>query len=529
MDEHGGIVEFAERSAKDSFTLFIGDFSSAALLAVSSIIIARLLGPEGYGIYSISFAAPALIISLIGLGLDSAAIRFPAKYIAEGHVSSVPHFIRTIVFFRFLIGLSASLLCLTLSDFMAATLLNRPSVTPYIRLLSALVLFETLFSLIYGLFIGLNSASGASTVKVLMAAFKGAAAPILVILGFGVYGALFGHMLGYIIPSLVGLLMLYMRYYRRLNFRPEGDRGPAEDSHLRAILRFSLPLYFSSLVALLFGNYQAILLARYASDSEVGCFRAAVNLSTIITVVVSPIITALFPTFSRLNSSGLKERIGDFLNLSVKYSSLVIVPLSALLACISNYLVDVVYGSGYIQAGSYLALYSAIYMLVGLGSGIFISLFNGLGETGLTLRVNLIGFVVFAAISPLLAGAYRVYGIIISLLTSNIISTLYAYSLAWRRLGVRLNFSASARIYVSSATSAAPTAIIVYCMKLPSIIGLVVCSIAYAAAYMTAAPILRALSWEDLRNLERIFGGIRPLKSLFRIIAVYMGRLMDLA
>ncbi|MEM2714586.1 MAG: hypothetical protein QXL45_02555 [Candidatus Bathyarchaeia archaeon] len=36
--------------------LFVGDFSSAALLAVSSIIVARLLGPEDYGIYYILLA-----------------------------------------------------------------------------------------------------------------------------------------------------------------------------------------------------------------------------------------------------------------------------------------------------------------------------------------------------------------------------------------------------------------------------------------------------------------------------------------
>lgn len=80
-----------------AFVLFVGDFSSATVLAVSSIVIARLLGPEGYGIYYIRFVVPVLMISLASLGLDSAAISFPAKYIAEGKNELALRFIRMVL------------------------------------------------------------------------------------------------------------------------------------------------------------------------------------------------------------------------------------------------------------------------------------------------------------------------------------------------------------------------------------------------------------------------------------------------
>ncbi|MEM2167769.1 MAG: oligosaccharide flippase family protein, partial [Candidatus Bathyarchaeia archaeon] len=299
------------------------------------------------------------------------------------------------------------------------------------------------------------------------------------------------------------------------------------DCHLKETIKFSLPLYVSSLLALLLSNYQAILLAKYSSDLEIGCFRAAANISMILTVIVSPILLALFPTFSRLNSHGFRERIGEFLNLSVKYSSLIIIPLAALLACVSRYLVDVIYGAGYIQAGDYIVFYSMIHMLIGLGSGIFISLFNGLGETSLTLRVNIINLAIFMTIAPLLADPYSVPGILTSLLISNLITTLYAYDMARRRLGINLNLSASARIYASSIISAVPAAVMAYYLNMPGIVGLVSCSVIYAIVYLTVAPILKAINMEDLRNLERIFGGIRLLKPLFRVIAVYESRVMN--
>ena len=63
----GELVDVAEQSVRGSLILFLGDAASTIILAVGSILIARFLGPEYYGIYSITLAVPAIIISLIGL------------------------------------------------------------------------------------------------------------------------------------------------------------------------------------------------------------------------------------------------------------------------------------------------------------------------------------------------------------------------------------------------------------------------------------------------------------------------------
>lgn len=533
MELPSDIMDLAGSSARDSFVLFVGDFLSAAMLAISSILIARFLGPENYGVYSLSFVTLALVISFAGLGLDSAAIRFTAKYIAEGRRWHTTRFLKVVLAFRFATGIFASFIYFILSDAFAVFLLDRPDLTPYIRLLSMLVLFETLFSLLYGFFIGLNTTKYASTIKILMATFKGVAAPILVLLGLGVYGALWGHMLSYIVPSIMGLLILYLHYLKCLKMEDSPEQwgtshvNSIEVGCLRETIKFSLPIYASSLLNLLLSNYQAILLARCSSDIEIGCFRAAVNISTILTVVSTPIIMALFPAFSRLNSRRLKEEISNFLHLSVKYSSLIIIPMAVFLACTSNYFVDVVYGASYILAGEYLTLYSIIHVLIGLGSGIFISLFNGLGETSLTLRVNILSLAIFMTIAPLLAVPYGVKGVIISLLASSLISTLYARDLAVKKLGINLKFFTSAKIYASSAVSAIPALFFTYFTKLPSIINLVLVLAIYTVTYLTVAPVLKAVDEVDLKNLERIFGRIRLLKPVINVLMGYEVRIMS--
>jgi O-antigen/teichoic acid export membrane protein len=150
------LVEVAGQSVRGSFLLFLGDALSTVVLAVGSILLARFLGPEYYGTYSITLAIPAILISLIGLGLDSAVIRFSARFRSESRAELLLSLIRSVTAFRLALSLIVWLLCFLYSDFLASTLLNRPEAGFYIRVSSFLIIFQALFNLLYSLYVGLD-------------------------------------------------------------------------------------------------------------------------------------------------------------------------------------------------------------------------------------------------------------------------------------------------------------------------------------------------------------------------------------
>jgi len=76
----GRLVEVAEDSVRGGFFLFAGNASQLVVLAVASIVIARLLGPEDYGLYSLSLVVPSILAGLVDFGIVSALIRFLAKF-----------------------------------------------------------------------------------------------------------------------------------------------------------------------------------------------------------------------------------------------------------------------------------------------------------------------------------------------------------------------------------------------------------------------------------------------------------------
>ena len=73
----------AKVSAKGGFNLFWGLAISSIISSVGIIIIARLLSPEDYGLYSIALIAPNLIKTFRDLGMDQSTIRYTAKYNQE--------------------------------------------------------------------------------------------------------------------------------------------------------------------------------------------------------------------------------------------------------------------------------------------------------------------------------------------------------------------------------------------------------------------------------------------------------------
>jgi O-antigen/teichoic acid export membrane protein len=65
----------AQKAAQGRLFLFIGNASSTVILAVGAILVARLLGPSSYGLYTLSLIIPTLLVSLSDAGMNFALVK----------------------------------------------------------------------------------------------------------------------------------------------------------------------------------------------------------------------------------------------------------------------------------------------------------------------------------------------------------------------------------------------------------------------------------------------------------------------
>lgn len=519
MPHENEIMQIAEHSAHGGYYLFVGNTLSTGILAISSIIIARLLGPADYGLYSLSLVVPSILIGLIDFGIPSAITRFSAKFRAEDKNPEARNIIRAGLMLEVTVGLIASAFCFLFSDLLATYIINRPEAGFYVKVVSFLILFQTLFNAINSALIGLDRMKNNALIMTIRAFVKILLSPLLILLGFGIFGALLSHISCYAVAVAVGIASLSLMFPRNYN------DNRSHSKTLKVMLRYGAPLYMSALLGLFMLQYQTIILAFFASNIEVGNYQVATLFTTAMALITYPFI-ALFPAFSKLSTQN--GQLGQFFKRSVKYTALLLVPASVAIAVLSRDLVYVFFGSEYSLASIFLAFYILLGLYAGLGSGVFQYLFSGIGRTDVILKANLINIVVFIPLAPLSIQLYGVIGLIMSLFIYNFCSLLYLLLTAIRKINVDMDASSSAKIYLASIISALLLFAFLQYSQFSSLLNLILGSIIFCVAYLTLLPLIGIISFTDIEIFRQVSGKIRSLRVILKLLLQYETKILKL-
>ncbi|XHH08916.1 MAG: oligosaccharide flippase family protein [Candidatus Bathyarchaeia archaeon] len=514
------LFEIAKCSAKGGLFLFAGNTLSLFILAVSSIVVARFLGPDAYGLLSLALVVPSLLMGLLDFGVNSALTRFSAKLKAEGNSQLAANLLKSGLIFKFLIGLIMSFVCLFFSDAFSIYLLSRPDLGPYIRLASFLVLFQTLFVAFNSSFTGLDKMHCNALTMNVQAVMKTALSTVLVVAGFSIVGALIGHITSYLIASITGCIV-FMKLYKGLG----SNTGKIKDSfeNIRVMISYGFPLFLSTLLTLFQGQYQTIILAFFASNTEIGNFSIAITLSSLLNVLIFP-INALFPAFSKVKSHS--DDLKLIFKTSAKYTALLIVPTVVFLSLLAKELFYILYGSSFNLAPLFFQIYSLNFLLTGLGSAVLTYLFNGVGETKIVFKYSLINLLVFLPLAPMLAMFYGVIGIILAFLVSNALSVFYGLFAAAVKIHVKLEFKESIRIYVSSFLSAIPVVLLIS-TAISGFTSLLLSFSIFFLVYFAILPLTGAIDNSDLENFRIMFGNLKPVWAILKPVIIIESKLLS--
>jgi len=503
------LAKIAEDSTRGGFFLTLGNLVSNLVSAISVFIIARILGPELYGLYSISTVVPLLLLLFIDPGINQGLIKYSASLRVKGEEYRIPKLLFHGLSFKALFGLAAGLVCLIYSSEFARVILNRPEIAPFIQLASTLIIFQAIFETIGSAFIGMDRTEYSALIMNIQAGTKAAVSSLLVILGLGVIGALSGYIIGLIVASVIGISIFFYKIYRSLN-RQRDNRDVNFSSNLKLLARYGLPLYLSALVGGFAYQYQSILLAIFTPNQDVGNYRAALNFTVVISTFSIPMATALLPAFSKMKPES--EDIKKFFRLSVKYTSIIILPIATLMILYSNGIVGIIYGEDYATAPYFLSLSAIQYYLIGLGSLVLGSFFNGLGETKTSSKISLMGSFIFIAVSPALIWLFKVSGLIISSLVSSLAASLYGLSIAKSRFKVQIEAKKVIRIYLASLMPVIPLLLIQRILPSVGLYQMAIGATLYLAIYLITIPLARIVTKSELEETKTILYKIKPLK-----------------
>ncbi len=518
-------ADIAKTSAKGGFNVLWGLVVSSLISALGVVFIARLLGSDAYGLYTIVLTAPNLILIFRDWGVTYAMIRFTAKYRAEGRMDEVRSIIFSGLVFEFVSGLVLCLISFALSDYIAGSMFNRPTLGPLMQIASFYILASAIVSAVSAAFTGLERMALNSVMTICQSIIKTALIIGLVLVGFGTSGAVIGLVGATFLAGLVGIVLL-LTIYKTLP-KPFSLKLEVKE-YLKEMLSYGIPLSVAVIVASFMAQYYAFLLPiHYVSDNTmIGNYGIAQTFIVLIGFVSTPITTMMFPAFSKLDHQKNKETLKHVYQFSVKYASLLVVPVVAMIMALAQPGVNILFGDTYSSAPLFLALLAIGYSYAAFGNLSTSNLINSQGHTKFILKTTILTACVGIPIGSVLVLNFGVIGLIITSLIEGLPSMVISLYWIRKNYGVTVNWGSSAKILLSSAIAAATTYTVISVTAFNSWIELLLGAAVFVFSVAVALLLTRAISLQDVNNLRLTVKGLGVLGSIVDKILVFIEKIM---
>jgi O-antigen/teichoic acid export membrane protein len=300
----------------------------------------RYLGPETYGIYGVVLSLMTTINLLLTTGFPQGA----SKYIAEDNVklsSIVRHSTRIQVLFSLLIfaiyfGLAGVI----------ANLFNDPNLTLYIRISASVIPFYALYAIYSdGYLNGLREFGKQARTLTVASVAKVGMVFLLVLLGLSVKGAI----LGYLLAAVVGWLLAW-RYL--------GAVGESSANfEWSKLVKFGIPAtLFAAMLYLIMSIDLFAVKAISGEDVDTGLYTAATTIAKVPYFIFGGLALALLPSISRSTSVNDSKLTASYINQSMRYMLMLLIPGVLLISATSSDLITLAYSSRYIEAGNPLSV-----------------------------------------------------------------------------------------------------------------------------------------------------------------------------
>lgn len=486
------------RTSKDTVVVFAGNLLSVLILALSAIIVARFLGPEGYGVYSVSLVVSSIVMIFSDFGVDAALVKFVSKFRALNRDDLVKAVVVKSLAVKVLLSAFLTVLNFILARELSNYLIGRPELADYVRLTSPLILGQVLMNTSLATFIALGLSVRRASTQVAQAALKLALSPTLIILGLGVLGALVGHVLSYFVVGVASALFV-VKYVGSIKKHLSNDLIGVNE-----LFRYGLPLFISGFIGTLLSRYQYVLLALNAGDVEIGNVQAATQFATLLSLTTTPFSITLFPMFSSLSVETHREEISKYFNAVLKYMSLFTIPLSLFMAVFSTDVVRLIYGRTYTLAPEYLTLISLGYLYAPLSTALG-ALIPGLGATNYVMYSSLIQALVMTPAAYALISGFGASGYALTLALAGIPPLTFMVYVVIKKVGLRVDWLCLVKVFTVSLISTIPYSALLM-LHVNYVVRLALEVIAFLTTYLMLVPLIGLLELRDVELMRRSLG-----------------------
>jgi len=322
-----------------------------------TIIIARMLMPELFGLYGLALSTILFLGIFSDLGISSAMLTFISKTIDKKKRNAKAYFYYLSKIKLLLILLSSMIILLTAS-WLANIYYQQPIF--YALLAGAIYLPLTMLSRFFEvLFVSRNNFRRGFFGELIFQTSRLIILPLLIL--FLISRSQNNAILLFWIFIGLSICFFMLGVYYTTSFLFNNPFSNIKKRQLnkkekKELWRFILPLTVTALSGIFFSHIDIIMLGHYVSSEFIGFYQAAFNLIVSAAVILSFSSIALFPIFSRMKGKQLERGFKRTRNLTFLISLIVLV----FTILISKILIKFVYGMEYLDSVIYLQYFSLL-------------------------------------------------------------------------------------------------------------------------------------------------------------------------
>jgi len=326
------------------------------------IVLARALGPEGYGVYAYVFALVSLLAIPAQFGLPALVVRETAKAQAGADWSALTG----VWWWAGVVAGGLSLLLAVIGGLVAWLFTDRFTGAQLATFAWALVLVPglVLSRLVGGGLRGLcHVVAGQLPDLVLRPGLLLA----FVLVALGLHGAVTSsgtmalHALAAGLALLAGAVLLYRA-------RPGESRGVTARYRHRAWAASALPLGFIAGMQVINTQADILMLGLFTDAEQVGIYRVAVQGAMLVAFGLAAVNMVVAPQFARMHAQDQRDQLQRLATASARAALAIAVPAVLVFVLFGPALLRTVVGSGYVSGATPLVIL-ALGQLVNAGMG----------------------------------------------------------------------------------------------------------------------------------------------------------------
>ena len=388
-------VGYLKLLLKTSLIVFLSVMIAKLLNYAYKVIIARVFGPEIYGLFSLSLVIVSFFIFLAGLGLFEGLVRYVSLYRGKKDDGKIRLIINFSLKVSLITSIISGLILFIFAEPISKQLFNNEGLIIFLKIFSIGIPFSIIANIYLGTLRAFEKITSYTLlINIVQNVIKVALLATLVFFGLKSNSVIFSYLISIIVLAIVSYLigrgiikkmkLAEIEDYKRKKLYME-------------LFSYSWPLMLAGLTFNILYWCDSVIVGHYQDMAYVGYYSVAVTLVSLLAIVPDLFLQLFFPLIVRESSSDNKTLIKQLTKQVTKWIFIINFPLTLILIIFPGVIINLLFGADFLMAENALRILSISSLLAS-----FSSMLNSiLSMRGLSKTI-LYNFVVFAILNIIL-------------------------------------------------------------------------------------------------------------------------------